>query len=182
VISLLTRAEAARRIGVSVGAFDRHIRPAIGLVLVGRRVLVPEDEIERWVARAKAGRSSPPPDARAFLTGSRCYGEPREDSDVDVVVRCDHELGLLLRRFADPTPPVGDGDGDGDEYGGHVALRFGALNLILCYDDESFETWREGTDALLAEHFNDWKPITRERAIEEFKKRRGARARKALDL
>jgi excisionase family DNA binding protein len=46
-----TREEAAATLGVSVDFFDEHVRPEIRVVYVGRRVLVPVREIEKWIDR-----------------------------------------------------------------------------------------------------------------------------------
>jgi hypothetical protein len=37
----------------------------------------------------------------AFLTGSHVYGEPRPDSDVDLVIRCDEDTWRTLAALAD---------------------------------------------------------------------------------
>lgn len=50
----LTRAEAARSLGVSVDWFERHVQPELRLVRRGQLVLVPVRELERWVDRSAA--------------------------------------------------------------------------------------------------------------------------------
>ena len=46
---LLTRKEAAAAMGVSRNTFERHIQPDLRLIRRGRLVLVPVDELRRWV-------------------------------------------------------------------------------------------------------------------------------------
>ncbi|MGI9091203.1 MAG: hypothetical protein ACR2GG_08885 [Gemmatimonadaceae bacterium] len=62
--------------GVSLDTFERHVQPTMSLVRLGRLVLVPVTELERWLAEhaaptlsADRGRISrekrPPADATA---------------------------------------------------------------------------------------------------------------------
>lgn len=69
----------------------------------------------------------------AFITGSHAYGTPTEDSDVDLVIRCNDATACRLRELSDD--PTG-------------AVRFGKLNLVLCTTDEQAAVWRLGTSAL----------------------------------
>lgn len=50
----LTVAEAAETLGVSRDTFERHVMPELSLVRVGRRLLVPKKELERWLDREMA--------------------------------------------------------------------------------------------------------------------------------
>jgi hypothetical protein len=45
----VSREQAASLIGVSVDTFERRVLPALRVVQVGRRQLVPVRELERWV-------------------------------------------------------------------------------------------------------------------------------------
>lgn len=74
---------------------------------------------------------------QAFLTGSRVYGSPREDSDIDLVVFCSEHTRKTLEKHKD---------------GGHAinAVRFGKLNLILCDSKPDYDAWQVGTLALQA--------------------------------
>jgi hypothetical protein len=47
----LTKAEAARAIGVSVDHLERHVQPSIACVYSGRRRLFAITELEKWLAR-----------------------------------------------------------------------------------------------------------------------------------
>jgi excisionase family DNA binding protein len=46
---LVSRREAARSLSVSLRHFEERIQPRIKTVRSGRRVLVPVEEVERWV-------------------------------------------------------------------------------------------------------------------------------------
>jgi predicted nucleotidyltransferase len=96
-----------------------------------------------------------------FVTGSRVYGTPRPDSDVDLVVVADFDDDFfvsVLWDFAD--------DRDGSDCG---SLHFEKLNLISVEPDE-YDRWKRARDRCLAE-----KPVTRERAIEIHKEERAGR-------
>ncbi len=45
----LTKPEAAQALGVSVDTLERHILPELRVVRRGRLVLIPVQEIERWL-------------------------------------------------------------------------------------------------------------------------------------
>lgn len=91
---------------------------------------------------------------QAFLTGSRVYGTPREDSDIDLVVPVSPETAARIIELAgEEAQPQG-------YEGTQSSVRFGDLNLLLVCSDAMYEAWRAGTDKLKAEA-----PVTRERAI-----------------
>lgn len=85
---------------------------------------------------------------RAFITGSRAYGVPREDSDLDLVVLLSTEDGNTIWKLSEEGP----------------AVRFGMLNLIVYPDCDSerekFRKWFEVTEELKRRS-----PVTREEAI-----------------
>jgi predicted nucleotidyltransferase len=83
----------------------------------------------------------------AFLTGSRAYGTPREDSDVDVVILVSPEAENVLLGLG--------ASGNG--------IRFGQLNLIICTEASRFDRWAEVTSQLVSR-----RPVSREDAIAEF--------------
>jgi len=88
---------------------------------------------------------------RAFITGSRVYGTPREDSDLDLVVLCDDQAHELLHLHG----------ADGALY---APVRFANLNIIVLRDPAQFEAWRKTTENLKARA-----PVTREEACEAIK-------------
>lgn len=89
----------------------------------------------------------------AFLTGSRVYGTPHADSDVDLCVVLSEENLNLLRELC-----------DGDPGSGGDSLRFGKLNLICFTVAECAEPWRVATERLIVR-----KPVTRDEAVKEIK-------------
>lgn len=96
---------------------------------------------------------------KAFLTGSRAYGVPRADSDVDVVVRMPREAVDLLIKSG-----VADVVHDFPQ-NNNASFRFGKMNLICCTSDKRFEKWVRGTAVLQSRA-----PVTRDAAIEVFEK------------
>jgi excisionase family DNA binding protein len=46
--------EAAEALGVSRDSFERHVMAELRLVRIGRRLLVPTRELERWIEREMA--------------------------------------------------------------------------------------------------------------------------------
>lgn len=85
----------------------------------------------------------------AILGGSRAYGTPREDSDVDLVIQLSIEDEILLR------------EGLGLKETG--SIRIGNLNIIVARTDEQYELWRSGIEILKSRA-----PVTRQEAIEFF--------------
>ena len=99
----------------------------------------------------------------AFVTGSRCYGTPRPESDWDIVIRCDREDAFKV--FGAKDQEMGGEaheDYELDENAHQCA--FGHVNFILCFTDERFKSWRKGTDKLAY-----IKPVTRAVAVAMFK-------------
>lgn len=70
---------------------------------------------------------------QAFLTGSHAYGQPRENSDVDLVVFCSPETAEKLRVLSEDQSGI---------------VRFGDLNLICTTEQRQYDGWRIGTEAL----------------------------------
>lgn len=99
-----------------------------------------------------------------FLTGSRVYGRPKVDSDIDMVVRMDWDEAEDLRRQSDTRKREPDSDFERVHYHedeGTVCLRFGKLNLIVCLDDRTYDVWQKMTSRCSNEA-----PVTRDKAIE----------------
>lgn len=100
----------------------------------------------------------------AFLTGSRAYGIPTDESDTDLVVYCDDQKALhVLRQHAD-NPTEASRASAAEFQPASFSLRYGKLNLIVCTILGRWDAWRRGTVKLLAEA-----PVTRDRAKEVFK-------------
>jgi hypothetical protein len=81
-----------------------------------------------------------PKPPNAFLTGSRVYGEPTPDSDVDLVVLIDKAGAAQLEAL------LGRDLVDYDHT--CISVRSGRINLLLCTELKVFEGWRKGTDVL----------------------------------
>ncbi len=96
---------------------------------------------------------------KSFVTGSRAYGTPRADSDIDLVVLVD---GPDCQMLCDMAAAQNDlGSPGGEHYEDGRALRFGNLNLLCITNPNHFDVWRRGTDELKA-----MAPVTREKAVE----------------
>lgn len=81
---------------------------------------------------------------KAFVTGSRAYGIPRHDSDIDLVILVDKEdLNLLLAMGQE----IDEGNGGYDPEDARC-LRFGTLNLLCCLSAKHFDVWKTGTEIL----------------------------------
>lgn len=73
----------------------------------------------------------------AFITGSRAYGKPQPESDIDLVIRVESSTADNLEELSG----VKNGE----------PVRFGKLNLILCRTDEEYALWKMGTAQMLHE-------------------------------
>lgn len=101
-----------------------------------------------------------PPKNAAFLTGSRAYGIPKENSDIDVVILITKEALSKIFEYGPVTP-------DDAHYGSAetgVSLRIGNLQLIFVASQAQYDAWLKGTKELKAKS-----PVTRDEAIEHFK-------------
>ncbi len=100
--------------------------------------------------------------AESFLTGSRVYGTPRDDSDVDLVVLLSVRDKDILSEFIDNQEEATD------RYEGHgTNYVMGKLNLICVTTQVEFDIWKKGTEDLKA-----IAPVTREFAVDYFRKLR----------
>lgn len=106
---------------------------------------------------------------KAFLTGSRVYGVPAEDSDVDLVVLGSYPLIRHLIPFADNGEKVKkalkSGTRSPDDSG--ASMYFGRLNLIIETSRRNFTQWLVGTEILIEEQERG-EPVSRDRAVEVF--------------
>ena len=111
----------------------------------------------------------------AFVTGSRAYGAPRDDSDLDVVCVATDEL-LSLAVLESETHSTNKDI----KYNGlrDAQCRFGKLNLIMT-DIHGYDIWRAGTLLLQAEASSvPGNAIPRKRAVEIFDALRGTETKK----
>ncbi len=98
-------------------------------------------------------------DYKPFLTGSQAYGEPSDESDIDLVVLMPPELAEVLQTLSGLSCGCGYGEDPSTN------LRFGKLNLIAVHSPSVYEMWRKGTDDCVNESKQLGRPITREEAI-----------------
>lgn len=94
---------------------------------------------------------------KSFLTGSRVYGTPRVDSDVDLVVLVSQaDVNVLWENNDSESPSSGT-----------ATLRFGRLNVIALVDNEEgrkqYRIWNDVTEALKRKA-----PVTKEEAVKAF--------------
>jgi hypothetical protein len=66
---------------------------------------------------------------RSFITGSRAYGRPKWDSDVDLVIFVDDDTKEDLIKLSDD---------------GKMPCRYGKLNLIFATTEEEYAAWLLG--------------------------------------
>ncbi len=85
-----------------------------------------------------------------FLTGSKAYGTPREDSDTDIAVFIAPDLVAEIEDIVQVRPNRG-------------VLTCGKTQFLVFTDRAEFELWRKGTDDLIK-----LKPVTREFACAHF--------------
>ena len=83
----------------------------------------------------------------SFITGSWAYGEPRPDSDIDLVIMCGTLEADILRSASEDD----------------ASVRYGNLNLIVCDTEEEWNLWKKGTEMLAAR-----RPVKRKEAIQLF--------------
>jgi hypothetical protein len=90
----------------------------------------------------------------AFITGSRVYGTPTEDSDIDLVVLVDNTtkrtLQSLNQAVSEPNLIV-------------KPVRFG--NLILCDTEDAFDCWKKSLVDCIRASDDLNRPLTRDEAV-----------------
>jgi hypothetical protein len=104
---------------------------------------------------------------KSFITGSRIYGIPKPDSDIDLVVFLTHDEYWKLAKLASPSSPSNHPSASDED--AHPSLYFGNLNLIPAFEPEVFQAWFDGTEFLKQES-----PVPKQRAcevMEEFRMR-----------
>lgn len=106
---------------------------------------------------------------KAFVTGSRKYGKPRKDSDIDLVVFVESNADIMLldhmkvdRKQARLVSMTADEDN-----GLHI-YRFGDLNLMAVTNEKWYQVWKDATEE--CSNREDAVTLTREQAVEIFKR------------
>ena len=98
----------------------------------------------------------------ALLGGSRAYGKPRADSDIDLLIR------ISKADFSQMCLGLNADEWWCDIESGSV--KHGKINLICCFTDSQYHIWRKGIQNLKLRAPN----VTREEAIKEFKSLRAS--------
>jgi hypothetical protein len=81
-----------------------------------------------------------------FLTGSRRYGTPREDSDTGLVILCKHfEYEILCNAGGEAYGSIDSLDSI------RRSIKFGPLNVICFTNEAEFEAWKKGTEECIAQ-------------------------------
>ncbi len=83
-----------------------------------------------------------------FITGSRVYGDPKPDSDLDMVIIADKDVESRLLEHS----------------GGEFPVRYGKLNLILCRNGKEYDSWKEAMTKCLNRKNKLGRPLTKEEA------------------
>ena len=116
---------------------------------------------------------------RTLFTGSRVYGNPRPESDVDFIVLIEDPIELvLLEMVGEETDDyaykperssladVPNGVTSPAPIGGITkSIRIGRMNILVCTKLEQFDAWKTGTELLTR-----IKPVDREYAVNTFKR------------
>ena len=97
----------------------------------------------------------------AFITGSRAYGTPHEDSDLDLVVFTDTQTILKMLEF------IGDEHQLNYQTPNSTQFTVGGLNFIMTNDYAIYRAWLDGTKVLKTKA-----PVSRETAIKYLSKKR----------
>jgi hypothetical protein len=99
----------------------------------------------------------------AFLTGSVAYGKPTEKSDVDLVLLMSKLDAEDLLEYADKGDTAPYSIGENTLW---TQMRFGKLNLIICFDVRMYDTWKNGTKTLVKRSWTG--SVTRDDAVKVF--------------
>jgi hypothetical protein len=79
---------------------------------------------------------------KGFMTGSQIYGNPRPDSDIDIVLLVDENLLHMLAEKAGKHLTTDQYEDKPES----ASLTFGQLNLICVTASEEYDAWLEGTE------------------------------------
>lgn len=95
---------------------------------------------------------------KSFLTGSRVYGTPNAESDVDLCVLISYDD---MKTLVDASKHEASGSGIPRA----MSVKFGELNLVMTWDEKCFAEWKMATEDLIKA-----KPVTRDDAVAHFKR------------
>lgn len=97
------------------------------------------------------------PQRSGFITGSRAYGQPNAESDVDLVLFVDGLAAFTLIQQSETK---------------EIPVRYGNLNLILCHSEEEYDAWEKFTQDMIEKARTTGVPVSSDEAKEVFKTRR----------
>ena len=100
-----------------------------------------------------------------FITGSRIYGTPTEESDFDLVVHMPEAVAAKIYEELFPGEPVSDYISKGSGLGAFSVFRFGKLNLIATHQESAYDAWKTGTEKCVKELVKLWRALTRAEAV-----------------
>ena len=97
------------------------------------------------------------PQRSGFITGSRAYGQPNAESDVDLVLFVDGLAAFILTQQSETK---------------EIPVRYGNLNLILCHSEEEYDAWEKFTQDMIEKARTTGVPVSSDEAKEVFRTRR----------
>lgn len=113
--------------------------------------------------------------SRVLFTGSRVYGTPRVDSDLDIVMQVTpSELDVIRASVGKPLDALANSNSAEGTRRADFSFRHFLLNFILVTTDRQFDVWERGT-RLLQQRANQKGPVTRVLAVELFRRLSGER-------
>jgi predicted nucleotidyltransferase len=95
----------------------------------------------------------------AFVTGSRFYGTPKWDSDVDLVVYMDRPSAIVLLQVLKESK-LEVTQGSCETTNESTSVKISGLNLILVHSEAEYTKWLRSRGILKA-----IKPVKKETAI-----------------
>jgi hypothetical protein len=104
----------------------------------------------------------------AFVTGSRKYGRPTKNSDIDLVIFTSQADCDLLKELSEEANE--DCNGYFYENRAGMSLRFGNLNLIITTTKKHYDIWTQGTHHLIMESKNQGQGVSKQRCKRYFKR------------
>ena len=103
---------------------------------------------------------------KAFVTGSHVFGNPKEDSDIDLVVRVASlfDLDALIKQSDTHLPT------SAFQCQGQFSLRFGNLNLLVTRTDSYYAAWKIATDAARKLRAEKGEPLAKDEYVPLFRR------------
>ena len=96
-----------------------------------------------------------------FFTGSRVYGKPTDESDLDIVMLVSELDREVLKEFGSLNRD--------HKVGEDLSVRFGMLNVIIVINEQEYDAWRDATDNLFTMSVESG-PVGRDEVVLEIDK------------